>query len=79
MTNAGSSPPVDIPVAPQAPQSTYNTPIQSSATEAQPGFPFGAQHDPYSRAVDLSQLSRRLHKVEVSRLGDDLAYALSSC
>lgn len=78
MTSKQGSPPLDIPVPSVAQKGTNNTPVHSVTVEQLPEFPFGKQHDPYSRAVDFSQLSRHLHKVEVSRLGDDLAYALGA-
>lgn len=78
MADKRSSPPVDVPCVTSQPQAAFNTPIPSQAQDLLQEFPFTTGQDKYSRAIDLSQLSRHLHKVEISRLGDDLAFALGA-
>lgn len=71
------SPPINIPCTKFAEPATFNTPTAMAFSSLEE-YPFHRQADALSNPLDLSQLHKHLHKVEMSRLGDDLAFAMEA-
>lgn len=78
-TKMSASPPLDIPVSARPAQAVYNTPVLSQTMNSLQEFPFGRQLDKANVSLDFNQLQQHLHNVEMSRLSDDLSYALEAC
>ena len=70
--------PLDIPSSAYPVPATYNTPTASNPFISAKEFPFGRPQDLPAQSLDFAQLSKHLQKIEMSRLGDDLAFALGA-